>query len=823
MEALAPAAPAPTTAELISVCEKPISDVRTDADDTVNQDRVYILRKNFNNYLYYRDLQNSAGQLISSIENMTSMGGPQIGYQDDGDVQGLNDYTQKHYTGNWRKFVAVIGNRMPNAIAVPNNPGDEESVRATKSANPASIYIRDKCNLEGQHLDQAGRIFSYGTCFWHIDWEEDGDKNGYQEIPNEQMQPQALGNAGFQCQCGGYAPSDNAEPTEAPSCPDCQQPMSMDNFQSPTMVDQKKAVGPPKRVPKGALSVMLHDSNEIAVPLDATCIDDCDWLRWEREIPKGRLFRKYGDKLREANLEDQGFENPAQLWGTWVRSSMASPIGLVRFIKNNWTCCDEWWTPNHIELIEDKEARQMLQQNFPDGVRLIYVKGKLMDMKAEKLSEHWHDCRPEPAPRIMTDALGDEWTQTTDIANNTMNQMEENVSRSNLPLFVNANKFDMDAWGNRFNKPGDTFPMIPRAGKSLGDEMFQPSPMQFSEQIPAFRANVIEDTKNNTGMIDAIFGGGEPDPTARQTLLKTNQALMQLGTYWTQIRKCLEQVLLKSCKLLSQYQEGIVAFSKKNQFGRFDQLSFVAEDLRSDGYHFEADEAIPINWGQQRDQLMWMLSQAEQNPKVLEMLGVNDPFNVFEIKQLLGIPGMRTPLFDAREKGMDVIAQLLKAKPAPGPVDPTTGAPGPQQPSITPDWEDPNQFMADMCKAYLLDNADLKESNPDGYSNVQLYGTAQFNLAKPPAQAPPAKTTVALSAKPADIGPQATQAILLKEGLLAPGTPVAAQPPPLDPNKSVPPPLDPNKSVSPPLDPNKAPLLPTAPAPIAPPPAGPIQ
>jgi len=180
---------------------------------------------------------------------------------------------------------------------------------------------------------------------------------------------------------------------------------------------------------------------------------------------------------------------------------------------------------------------------------------------------------------------------------------------------------------------------------------------------------------------------------------------------------------------------------------------------------------------------MWMLDKPAE---LLTAWGMNDPLNVPEQKRLLGMPGERTPHEDDREKGMDIIGQLLKAKPLPGqpgPPDPNDpmqqpGPPEPSQSSIQPDWEDDHDFMSRLAKAYLVVNSDIRESNPDGYQNIQLWGQAQESaIPKPPPIEP--KTSVALSVKPADVGNAATQDMLQKAAMLDPGTAVEPLPPPI--------------------------------------------
>jgi hypothetical protein len=797
VEEIAKLPPPPSQEELIAALEQPVLDVMKDEiGDENSGDRVWILQKNFINWLFSQGLNKQGYQLLQSILNLTSSSGPTFSEGDD-EASGIHDYNQKHYTGFKRKFVAVIGNRLANTIAVPNNPSDEEGVRATKSANAASTYITQQCDLESKFLDQAGRLFDFGTTFWLIEWVEDGDKYGWEETPITAPQDQALGNARFECQkCGASVPSDGENPQPPSECPECHAPMSMQDYRpASTIPGIESPTGQMSKKPKGGQEIFLLDSNEFTVPLDSCTIEDCDWARWERENPKGRLLRKYEKRnpdgtttnpLREEMEIQTGAESPSSELGVLVRSAMASPIGLVRQNRpNRCTCVDLWWTLNQYENLKDKDKREMLKQSFPRGARFVFVKGKLMEIRDEKLQDVVQECKPEPSPRIMTQALGDEWTEVTDIANDTMNQTQQTITRANLPLILNANKFDRQAWQNRNTQPAEVFGIIPRANRPLSDEIYQPPPVMISEQIAPFRKGVIDDAMNNTGLVPEIYGGGDPDPTARQTLLKTNQALMQLGTHWTQIRKCVEKLKLKACKHLAEYAQGIIAFSKKNQFGRFDTMTITVEDLRSDSYHFEADPAIPVSWGQSRDVVKDLLRQSGDNEALLKLFDLDDPFNKFDIKQLLGVPGMHSEGLDMREKVMDLIAKLLQDKPQPGPSDPQTQQPGPPQSSIQPDWEDDHAYASSIVKAFLLDSSDLKTTNPDGYQNVQLYGQAQDAAANPPQAPPLPKTSVNVALK-GTVGTPAATDMLNKAGLTDPGTqatPDPPQPKPIDPNQ----------------------------------------
>ena len=284
-------------------------------------------------------------------------------------------------------------------------------------------------------------------------------------------------------------------------------------------------------------------------------------------------------------------------------------------------------------------------------------------------------------------------------------------------------RVDIDALGsgNRRDNPGDLIPAVRPPGGSLNDLISQQTTVTFSEQIPPFRQQVEATSQQTSGLLEIIWGGDNTDPTARQSELKTNAAIRQLSVIWVCIGKPLERVLRE--RLQPSQRETKTACwrfrsRRRTSTGNSDSVTVAIEDLKGGNFHFrEADEAIPMTWGQQRDLLMWMLDKPAE---ILKAWGLDDPLNIHELKELLGMPGMKVPHLDARDKGMDIIGKLIQDKPQPGPIDPQTQQPGPQQSSIQPDWEDDNKFMADLVKSYMTTNFELKESNPDGYQELAV-------------------------------------------------------------------------------------------------------
>lgn len=790
MEPIAPTTPAPTTPQLIQQLQKSINQAMSaESGDQDDIDRVWLLRKIHKNYLYYRDLAYFAPALYQGLVDATGISG-EVMPDDAWNGAGLYDWTQNKFKGYCRKWEAVLGTRIPNAIAVPDDTSEEKDVKAARAANNAAMYIREKCDLQTLTLFMMFSLFNFGTSFWSIEWVVDGDKYGFKTVnePGDDQQMNVGG--GFDCpQCGQELADMNGSEIP-PLCPNCGAPTAGASMRQGENVNFP---GPsiPKKIPKGSLEVEVLDASEVAVPLDADGkkgTDNCHWIKREREGHKSEFLARYNGQdgkvdLRKLMKDPAGFaagvddQSAALQYGESIRSAMASPIGVVRPRRETrLTEIKLDWSPQQYEMIDSKADRDTFKENFPDGCRITIVKGLIVDLEARKIHNHYQECHPEPTKRIMGDPVGDDWITAQDISNNFLNQETEAGERSNMPIFADPSRVDMDSWQRNRDQPGALMPAVRPAGGSLADILWAPPPVQFSEQLPALMQQIEATAQENTGLLEIIWGGDTSDPTARQSELKTNAAIRQLSVTWVMVGKSLERFYEKACTILGEHEDGVLAFtkSKPNQFGKHEKISVTIGDLKGGNYHFEADEAIPMTWGQQRDLDMWFM---DKPPEIQQAFGITDPLNVGEHKRLLGIPGMSVPHDDMRDKLMDVIDKLLNDQPAPGQANPD-GSPGKPQPSIQPDWEDDLPFSANLVKRYLQKNFELQEENPQGYQNVVLYGQACEQKAQQPPPPPPVKSTVALALKAADVGTAAVQAALQKEGIIPPGTPVQAAPDP---------------------------------------------
>jgi hypothetical protein len=249
VEVLGPAPPTPTKKELIARLAKPLGRVMSaEMADESDIDRTWILRKIHKNYLYYRDLAYFAPALYQGLLDATGIDGSLM--PESVASAGMYDYTQNIYKGYCRKLVAVLGTRIPNATAVPNDPADENDIQAARAANDAAQYVRMKCDMQVQILWLVFSLFNFGTSFWNMEWVINPEKYGWKDINQVGSEPVTLG----------------ADETGA------------GGFQA----DAPKPL-PPQHIPKGGLEISIYDASEVSVPLDADGrqgVEDpgCIWL-----------------------------------------------------------------------------------------------------------------------------------------------------------------------------------------------------------------------------------------------------------------------------------------------------------------------------------------------------------------------------------------------------------------------------------------------------------------------------------------------------------------------------------------------------------------
>lgn len=721
MTELGPAAAPPSKDELLAQLKPELKRIISESVDAdTDPEKVWQYANARRNYLMYRGIQHLAPVMDGNgFTDFRSVGG--IGDQDESVSY---NYTQNIFRGYGRKFTAVLGQRAPNVKAMPDDPDDELSVRATRAADTCNGILNSWWQVDERNLEVANKLWTTGPAFIYTPWNADGLLYGFKQEPKIKAVPQDLG--------GG-------ETTDVPQ-------------------DDGIAT-----YPNGQVECHICDVFRVTTPFRTTDLKTCPWLTYEYEVHKGKLLAAY-PQLRKMNLDAESASGISQT-GREARDSTISPTGYpIRKSSVAWTYTRRWFQPWMYELVSNDERRKMFYDNFPTGVKITQVQGEIIALDEEKLDELWSAVKPETSETLNGDAIGQDMVSTQILTNHGINIGAETIERGIPMTLADPRVFNMEQWNRRPSTPCEIFPALPAVGDNLSESFFALPPARFSDQMMPFIAGVESGSQTVCGIQPEIFGGGDPAPTAREAEIRKNAALAQLGSTWTFIRKGWERAKLNGVRQLAKYGPGIV---------REGQLMVELSELTNGGWHFEADEAIPASWGQMRDLVMFMM---DKPPAVLEAWGFNRPENITRNKALLGMSGYYTPGEDDSEKTADTIQQLLQGKPIQKQnPDGSTDI----QPSIpADDFEDNHPLVVQLVQGWCQGKSGRKEKqqNPDGYANVVAFGKAHAvlaNPAPPPAPLPPPKLSVTAAAK--DLAPEVTDALFKDFKLDVP------QPPPMPP------------------------------------------
>lgn len=794
MTSLGPVPAPPSKEDLLAIFKEAIGKIcREEIPQDVEPEKLWQYRMAAKNDLYWRALQYVSPNLFEGgLAAFSSVGAPIASTEPERSSTGLYDYVQNIFRGYGRKFIGAVGLRAPNVKAVPDDPDDDESQKRARTADTAAQILRAKWDIDARNLELAMHLYKSGTTFGYTPYISNAQRYGTTSQPRIESRTVPLGEATFQCsQCGAQTPESQAAPGQ---CPNCGAPFSPQDRIEPQTTEVPEVVGSAAYA-NGCVEFHLCNIFTVSTPFFVHGLEDTPWLTYEFDEYKGRLLRDYPTLRKLGNLDNFSEDSASAGVGSLVRDTAASPMGVPTPRRiTRWRYTRHWLKPEMFESLDDNQTeakllpwcvdeqgqpsdklRDGLKRFYPDGLKVTLVQGNLVELEAENLEDVWAYCKPETSEYLFADPLGQDMVQIQDLKNDMLNIAAETLERGLSITFVHPDTVDTEQWTQNQALPAEVIPAVPAVGSSLGDNFFQTEPAKFSEQMMPWMASVVEEAREVIGTTPSVYGGDDDQSqTAREAEIKKNAALQQLGVPWLMMRRFHAKLHTNGVKQLARWGAGQMRSVKDGAKG-YESLMLNIADLKEDGWHFEAEEAIPMSWGQMRDLLMFMM---EKPPQVLQAFGYNHPMNIAKNQALLGMTGYYTPGLDERDKILEVIGKLKDAKviqkPQPdGSID--------FQPTIQPDaFEDDHQLTVDMVKAWCAspEGRRIRESNPDGYANVRAYGTASMKLLQPPPQPPPPpppKMTVTASLD--KLNPVVQQNIL-KDFNLAPPAPPAGPGPP---------------------------------------------
>jgi hypothetical protein len=664
--------------DLIEKYEKELLAVIQELDGDIETERITQVAMALRNLLYW----NSKQYLVPKYDS----GNGTIEFAEARDATGKIRFSAVYniFQADGVKFVGAVSTRAPNAKAIPDDDESEEDVQMAKNVDGALRYLRRLWDVNRLQKELAFQAWNTGPTFAHTAYNSDGHKYGWTEEPIIEM--------------------DSAELAFGEESP------------VPRVVGSE-------RYPKGGVELHFYNCLYVTIPFRSKKLADCAWLRCEYLEHKAILRGLY-ECLDEERFErfDQSVGQRETLEAQERESSPSGEAGL-NWNRNRWHYARYWIRPSLFSLVNEngelvtRKLSRVLEEQFPDGLRIVIVNGKIVEVEQERLDDVWAVCKTGKGDHILGDAWGSNLIPIQDGINDLNNFGMEIVLRSIPKTMVSSELFDLGQMEQADPDVCEYIRVKLQAGVPLAN-MIAPFPTsRMPDQLMPF-ANYQRAMSREIGQVnEALSGGGVPSNTFRGEKMRRDQSMMAFAPWFDESQGFWEKVYTNGIRQWAKYGTGAVKVAGED--GKAAQWIDPAM-LETGGWHVEAEEGLPMSHAEEVDRFLFLLN--ENNPEVAAKLGLLAPTNSGHVYKMLGLSGFRSPDELVRHKCEIDIQRLLKEPPVPN-VDPMTGMEiGPPLPSIPVDEavDKPFALFAEIYRDWCMvsQETDLLE-NPQGYANVR--------------------------------------------------------------------------------------------------------
>jgi len=514
------------------------------------------------------------------------------------------------------------------------------------------------------------------------------------------------------------------------TCPECAALLDPDLQKSPLVVT--RLVGS-KILPKSRICLEVYGGLYVKIPNYVTKQEDMPYLRFSYETHYSNALDRYEhlrDKLTGTSKigpSGGGMYDPYEQW------ARLSPQYRGEYPTNNVTVNNWWLRPSSFNVLGNEDDVKKLKSKYPDGVKLVLINDEWAEDRNESLDDCWTIMKNPMADYLHYYPLGSLLVSVQDITSDMISLILQTIEHGITQTFADPGVLNFEKYRQTETMPGSIFPAVPKTGKDVSGAFFETKTATLSQEVLPFFQQIQSLGQIVSGALPSLFGGQvSGSRTASEYSMSRAQALQRLQNTWKMLTFWWKTIFAKVIPMYIQEIKEDEKSVERDQQGNF--INVFVRKAEMEGkigrIELEANEQLPITWGQRKDVYMQLLES--QNEHILAALG--SPENIKNLAEAIGLDGFIIPGEADRQKQYEEIRLLINSEPILQPPDPmmelqnaAQGLPPLEDteiPSVEIDPDlDNHDIEAEICRTYLIGDAGrmLKIENPPGYKNVLLH------------------------------------------------------------------------------------------------------
>ena len=409
---------------------------------------------------------------------------------------------------------------------------------------------------------------------------------------------------------------------------------------------------------------------ERKTPMMADTFEECGWIRLSRERSREQLKARYPwvkDRISGgANKDAMGQLD--RMARANVRLAVQASSTSGEAYAADTTESVFFFRPYQYEAIADEEMRQMLYENFADGLEVWTAGGEIALVREGAFDDHISGCQATPGDGQNRESIGTNYLPIQKVLNATVS-LYDRYFRAAVPRRMAGEPvIDVEAANAQTNDPAKFTPVDL---EWLAQHNMRIQDVTGIEQVPQPNIAMLEYIQwLINGAPEAMDGGSpavfgiEADAASKGTFgearLNRDQALQVFSLPWSDMAQAITLVCAQAIKNAAANRNSDFTVGLAGE-----RVRVNVKKLRGDVLVWTTSTEIPPTLAEQQAEIGSMLQSMGTVPIYGSIL--SHPKNLDLLRKLPSLTGLHLPGWNDLLAQMDDNSKLLSEAPIPNP------------------------------------------------------------------------------------------------------------------------------------------------------------